>query len=118
MQSNTKSITNYLIGFLLVPWIWVWGAYIVILVLLSFYVSLDNFHEINLGVMQTLSQDISLGTMTLAFGFMILLNYSLGYWLEKTYPKINNLLFGSSCLLLFFLFLYSWGHYREVLLGA
>jgi hypothetical protein len=118
MSLNLKKISEYFIGFLLVPWIWVWGYYIVILVLLLFYRSIENYQEINLGIMQTLSQSIDLTTMTLLFGGIILLNYTISFFLQKKYPQTNTLIFLSSFFLLFLLLLFSWGHYREVLLGS
>jgi hypothetical protein len=118
MGLNMKKIGEYFVGFLLVPWIWVWGYFIVMLVLLLFYRSIDNYEEINLGIMQTLSQTIDLTTMTLLFGGIILLNYTISFFLQKKYPQLNILLFLSSFFLLFLLLLFSWGHFREVLLGS
>jgi hypothetical protein len=113
---NTKKINDYFSGLLLTPWIWGVGYYLVLLVFYSFYRNHDDFVQIRRTASGGgLAQILEPGAMMALFGYLLVLNYTLTFFVKEKYPKIEILFFLSTLLLLGFLTLFLFPYLKLVL---
>lgn len=104
-------LREYLIGFLLMPWIWVWGALITIFSFVIFFQTSQFYDLYQFELVKVFSREINLLNITLLVIFFIFGNYTLDFFTRKTKPRIGFLVFYLSCFLVGVLILISWPHF-------
>lgn len=110
-----KLLGQYLVGGLLMPWIWAWGLLILEFILISYYnfQPKNGLNEFNL--LQTFTEKIDLFGLFLTTTFFVFINYTISFFTSKIYPKLGILLFYLSLFLLCVLFSFIWPHFIIVL---
>lgn len=118
MKFSLSDVQKFLVGFLLVPWIWIWGYYLFISIFLVFLFRSENYQTISREVISLYRHDVSLERFWEYTGFFLILNYSIAFFLTKKYQRLAPLLFFASLLLLFSLFFFAWPYLRLAYLQA
>ncbi len=112
MKLNTKKIFQFLVEFLLIPWIWILGGYLVILVFFIFYINLEKYSDVSLEVANKLEQGLQISQVMQIFAVLLFVNYTVSFFVSDKYPRIRNIFFLASLFLLFELLLFVWPHFQ------
>ncbi len=111
LKDFLDELKEYLIGTLMMPWIWIFGYLFIASVL--FWLA-EPAHLIN--IEQNLPPDLNIKIDDLWRGevLLIFINYTIAFFLQKVYPKLNYLIFAISFLTLCVFIFIVWSALLEI----
>jgi len=115
MDQFAKKFKEFLLGFVLMPWIWIWGYYILFSLFAYLFSRIENREEIELLIQSKYSLGLGLNQIWTLVGAFLITNYTLTLFVNAKYSKLKNILFLSSLLLLLLLGFFAWSYFREAL---
>ena len=108
-----KGLKNYLIGFLLMPWIWNFGLFIVQTFFLQFYLTRQDLDRINTVLINVFNRQIILIDFWKLCLLILLGNYTIAFFSRHKKPKLSTILFLTTLLILLYLATFSIPFFRE-----
>jgi hypothetical protein len=103
--------SNYLLGFLLVPWVWVWGYLFLATVLVAILYSRNNEPAVQLAMNLQSSMGVYIYTYWMFTVLSVWLNYTIAFFCSKRYIRLNTLIFLMTLLLMLFLLIQLWPYF-------
>jgi hypothetical protein len=108
---DKNKIIDYFSGFLLPPWIWLWGFWIIITGFLFYFQYSGQKEIVQFLAFDYFSEIINLYNIWAFTSVTLLLNYTLSFLLKKGYPKLPFFFFILSLLNLSFLTMLLFPHF-------
>jgi len=109
------SLKDYLLGILLMPWIWVVGFLTTISIFIWFYYSRASADVTRFGLPLVFNREINLKLLWYQVIGFVFLNYTISFFSQVKYPRLKFFFIFTSVFVLFLLAFITWPHVQQVL---